>query len=139
MVQRLHAHPYLSLFNGADPSLSTPSRDNSTVALQALYLLNNDFVHQKAEDFAMRLLRRSKINVDGAASEQASQSLIIEAFLHAYGRRPTARELSNGEKFLGDYSEVLSLEGVQENRREIEAWAGWTRAIMASNEFFYVD
>jgi hypothetical protein len=45
MVQRLHPHPYLSLFNGPDTSVTTAMRDGSTVPLQALYLLNNPFLH----------------------------------------------------------------------------------------------
>ena len=56
MVQRLHPHPYLSLFNGPDTSVTTAMRDGSTVPLQALYLLNNPFVHDQTRRFASRLI-----------------------------------------------------------------------------------
>src|SRR5207253_4029656 len=56
MVQRLHPHPYLAIFNGPDTSMTTATRDSSTVALQALYLLNNPFVHEQSLKFAGRLL-----------------------------------------------------------------------------------
>src|SRR5439155_9412940 len=56
MVQRLHPHPYLSLFNGPDTSVTTAMRDGSTVPLQALFLLNNPFVHDQARRFAETLI-----------------------------------------------------------------------------------
>ncbi len=56
MVQRLHPHPYLKLFNGPDTSMTTAVRDNSSVPLQALYLLNNPFVHDEAVKFAENLI-----------------------------------------------------------------------------------
>ena len=48
MVQRLHPHPYLALFNGPDTSLSTAVRDDAFLPLQALFLLNSPFVHEQA-------------------------------------------------------------------------------------------
>ncbi|MGH9847229.1 MAG: PSD1 and planctomycete cytochrome C domain-containing protein, partial [Blastocatellia bacterium] len=46
MTQRIQRHPYLAIFDGADPSASTPVRTTSTTPLQALYLLNDAFVHE---------------------------------------------------------------------------------------------
>ncbi|MCC6511492.1 MAG: DUF1553 domain-containing protein [Pirellulaceae bacterium] len=129
MVQRLHAHPYLSLFNGADPSLSTPSRDSSTVPLQALYLLNNLQVHQQATAFARQLLTQT---------EDSSQR-IQSAYLQVYGRRPTPVESEKCTKFVSHYAQLLATEGQPADSIEPEAWASLARALMASNEFFYVD
>ena len=129
MVQRLHAHPYLSLFNGADPSLSTPSRDSSTVALQALYLLNNEFVHQQAASFANRLVAHSNDSADRIES----------AYLQVFGRRPSQAELVRGTAFVDQYLRSLEAEGVAADRRDAEAWSSLARSLLASNEFFYVD
>ncbi|MCF7963383.1 MAG: PSD1 and planctomycete cytochrome C domain-containing protein [Pirellula sp.] len=129
MVQRLHAHPYLSLFNGADPSLSTPIRDSSTVSMQALYLLNSAFVHQKANGFANSLL--NALNV--------SQDRIESAYLHVFGRRPTDDEVAKCTAFIDRYVQSLEAEGVPIDRREVEAWSSLVRALFAANEFFYVD
>jgi len=54
MTQRLHPHPYLSLFNGADAKLTTDVRDASTVASQALFMANGDLIHEQAAKFARR-------------------------------------------------------------------------------------
>lgn len=129
MVQRLHAHPYLSLFNGADPSLSTPSRDNSTVPQQALYLLNNEFVHQRAADFARGLLTYS--------SDQKER--LSYGYMQIFGRGPSSDEVAKCSKFIDQYVQLLGAEGVSADRRELEAWSGLSRALFASNEFFYVD
>ena len=129
MVQRLHAHPYLSLFNGADPSLTTPNRDKSTVALQALYLLNNEFVHQQATKFATRLL----------ADSSDSTARITSGYLQVYGRRVSPVELSKSLAFLERYTQTLRAEGVAMDRLELEAWSAWARSLLASNEFFYLD
>ena len=129
MVQRLHAHPYLSLFNGPDPSLSTPGRDRSTVPLQALYLLNNEFVHQAATKFAGALVVE--------ISDPAEQ--ITESYLRLVGREPREDELAKRLVHLQRYAQVLADEGVSAEQREIDSLASVVRALIASNEFFYID
>jgi Protein of unknown function (DUF1553)/Protein of unknown function (DUF1549)/Planctomycete cytochrome C len=129
MVQRLHAHPYLSLFNGPDPSLATPTRDSSTVPLQALYLMNNDFAHNCASRFAERLLSESSL----------PQSRINSGFARAFGRLPTDGELLKSTSFIDRYLKTLEAEGVPPDRRDLEAWSAWARALLVSNEFFYLD
>ncbi len=56
MTQRIQRHPYLAIFDGADPSTSTATRMVTTTPLQSLYLLNNEFVHQQADRVAQRAL-----------------------------------------------------------------------------------
>jgi len=129
MVQRLHPHPYLSLFNGPDTSVTTAVRDSSTVALQALYLLNNPLVHEQASRFAARLL----------AAESAPSDRLRLAYLEAFGRPPTEAEERQAGAFLERYAQSLADEGVPADRRTPEAWTGLARALFASNEFHYVD
>ncbi|MBX6313139.1 MAG: PSD1 domain-containing protein [Isosphaeraceae bacterium] len=129
MVQRLHPHPYLALFNGPDTSVTTALRDSSTVALQALYLLNNPFVYDQSKRFADRLL---------AAASDPSARLHL-AYLWAFGRAPTEAERERAGAFLAQYERSLADEGVPADRRAGEAWAGLARALFASNEFLYVD
>src|SRR5206468_9698451 len=45
MNQRLRRHPFLALFDGPDPNASTPRRTETTVPTQALFLMNDPFVH----------------------------------------------------------------------------------------------
>ena len=52
MTQRIKRHPFLALFDGADPNATTAVRLATTVPTQALYFLNDPFVHAKAEKYA---------------------------------------------------------------------------------------
>lgn len=129
MVQRLHAHPYLSLFNGPDPSLSTPSRDASTVPLQALYLLNNEFMHLSAANVARHAV---------AETEDGSERLRL-MYLRFYGRPPTDHETELCKLYLTRYDQSLEQESLPEEHRELETWSSLARTMFASNQFFYVD
>ncbi|MGE3779757.1 MAG: DUF1553 domain-containing protein, partial [Pirellulaceae bacterium] len=129
MVQRLHAHPYLSLFNGPDTSLSTPVRDTSTVALQALYLLNNELVHTQSRGFAQALL----------ADEPDAVARVRLAYLRAFSRPATTAEEERAATFLARYDEALALEGVAAEERDVECWAALARTLLAANEFFFID
>src|SRR5262249_49417768 len=55
MTQRIVRHPFLGLFDGPDPNSSTGRRITSTTPLQALFLMNDPFVHSSARKFAARL------------------------------------------------------------------------------------
>jgi hypothetical protein len=129
MVQRLHAHPYLSLFNGADPSLSTAVRDNSTVPLQSLFLLNNELIHTQSAQLAHRLL----------AEESDPAARVRRAFLLAYARPPSELEQVRALSFLDRYEKSLEQEGVDAERRAQESWSALSRVILASNELMYID
>lgn len=129
MVQRMQPHPYLSLFNGPDTSMTTPVRDDSTLPLQSLYLLNGEFVHKRSHEFAQRLI----------ATESDDLSRIDRAFLKAYSRPASTEEKTRIEANLNRYRAALAAESVPAEQREVETWASLTRAIMASNEFIFVD
>jgi hypothetical protein len=129
MVQRLHPHPYLALFNGPDTSLSTAVRDDAFLPLQALFLLNSPFVHEQAAHFARSLIERVP---------DANARLRL-AYLCAYSRPPTEEEAGRAADYLGQYEKLLVEEGIPVDRRALESWSSLTRALLASNEFLYVD
>lgn len=51
---RNRRHPFLGLFDGADPNATTPQRQTTTVPTQALYFLNDPFFHTQAAKLAER-------------------------------------------------------------------------------------
>jgi hypothetical protein len=118
MVQRIKRHPFLGLFDGADPSSSTGQRDTTTVPTQALYFLNDPFVHACSARLADRLL-----------SLPDDSARLDEVYRRCLGRRPTAAERELARRFLDTTA------GDERKQR----WAGWVRVLMASNEFVYVD
>ena len=89
MTQRLKRHPFLALFDGADPNATTAERLATTVPTQALFFLNDPFIHAKAEKWAARLLAAS-------ADENATGSTRPGG--SALGRTPTDGRTKRGRR-----------------------------------------
>ena len=127
MTQRLKRHPFLALFDGPDANASTADRLGTTVPTQALYFLNDPFVHQKADVWASRL-----------ESGNPSESQQIEqAYRLALCRSATAEEALDAASFLAAFRAELSNIGLDNvNHR---ALAAFLRTLLGSNEFLHVD
>ena len=117
MVQRQRRHPFLALFDGADPNASTPQRQTTTVPTQALYFLNDPFFHERAAGLARRL------------ADLPDPTARIEAgYRIAFQRPPTATEAARAARFIESYP-----------GGDAERWSAWARVLLASNEFLHVD
>ena len=127
MTQRLKRHPFLALFDGADPNASTAARLTTTVPTQALFFLNDPFVHAKAEKFAAR--------VQGAGTDEAQR--IIAAYRLALGRSPTEPERADAAEFLAACRAELGATG--KNNNDSAVLAAFARVLFGSNEFLHVD
>lgn len=129
MTQRIQRHPYLAIFDGPDPSASTPVRLTSTTPLQALYLLNDPFLHAQAEHFATRLLHEADNDADR----------ITRAFEYCFAREPDSDEREQGLRFLAAVGEPLREAGVPEERLVLESWQALVRTLFRLNEFVSID
>jgi hypothetical protein len=105
------------LFDVADSTAPVDERTVSTVAPQALFLMNHPFVKDQAKAFADRVRARG-----GSEDERLT-------FAHrlAFGRPPAAAELALGRDFL------KSAGGGQ------EAWAAWCHLLVQANEFVVIE
>ncbi|CAN5821755.1 PSD1 and planctomycete cytochrome C domain-containing protein [soil metagenome] len=124
-VVRNHLYEMFQLFDGTDASVTNGDRATTTVAPQALFMLNSDLVLQSAEDLAARLLNLEDLD---------DPDRVRRLYETAYGRLPTTAELSRAEAFLSTFdgdppSEVES---------RLVAWQALCQTILASNEFLYV-
>jgi hypothetical protein len=117
MVQRQRRHPFLSLFDGADPNASTASRQTTTVPSQALYFINDPFFHQQANALASLLVQ-----------EEPDRARIERLYKMLFQREPSPNEVAQAREFSESYP--------AEPR---EKWAAYARVLMASNEFLYLD
>jgi hypothetical protein len=127
MTQRIVRHPYLALFDGPDSNASTARRGASTTPLQALYLMNDPFVHRLARGFAARLRR-----------QKGDPARIERSFLLAFGRLPTPEEHSAARASLTQMRSRLQDAGITAGEREARVWESYARAVFLSNELVYI-
>jgi hypothetical protein len=129
--KRVIPYPLLQAFDRPDSLQSCNRRENTTVAPQALALLNDAFVRARALDFADRLA-----NECGADN----QRLVEAAFRLCFSRFPTPSEQSASEDFIQSQTERRQSRGAEsgdECRRQ--ALADYCQAMFGLNEFIYVD
>jgi hypothetical protein len=110
-------------------------RRESTVALQALYLLNDGLVEKLAAEFAARVRREAG---------EAPLDQIEQVYRIAFSRRPAAGELSLGtaalKRFAAAWTRHLAAGGAPTaGEAEIRALSSYCHAIMNAAEFLYVD
>jgi hypothetical protein len=129
MVQRFQKHPYLSLFDGADPNATTPERPATTTPLQALFLMNSPFVHAQSAKLAARLVR-------DIPEERAR---IVRAYRLILSRPPDSEELAKSEAWLDEVRRKLNPAGGPEAERETKALAALPRVLFATSEFLYLE
>ncbi len=127
MTQRLKRHPFLALFDGSDPNASTADRLGTTVPTQALFFLNDAFVHEKAEAWARKLI------ADGRSESQQ----IDLAWHQAFNRTATIEEQISSAEYLAAARQELA--GLNSNDVDRRALASWLRTLLGSNEFLHVD
>jgi hypothetical protein len=129
MTQRFQKHPFLALFDGADPNASTAERLTSTTALQALFLMNDAFLHDQAQGFAARLM-----------SERSDDSgRLKRAYELAVGRPASADEQAEAMGFLERARASLRAGGVAADQLTQEAWKSFVRALFLTHELIYVE
>jgi len=120
----------LEVFDFAEQGMVTGSRDTTTVATQALYLLNDPFVRQQSLALARRLLGRP--DLDDAGRLRLAYRLTVS-------RAATAKEIERARGYLADYeAEVGREESNEPADARLAAWASFSQALLASAEFRYI-
>ena len=129
MQQRIKKHPFLAMFDGADPNVSTGERPASLTPLQALFMINDPFVHQQSIKLAERLVR----------SRSGEADRIRLAYELVFSRSARGAEIRAGQLYLKQFRKKLGSLGVPADQRLPMAWSSFARALLGSNEFIYVD
>ena len=109
--------PGLTAFDAPSPTGSCARRTVSTVAPQALFLLNDPFVRRQATAFAERCLAEAKPD---------PESQVRYAYEVALSREPSETELSAAVSFLGGAADKASMTDL-------------CHVLFGVNEFVYVD
>ena len=94
----------LEVFDFAQQGMVTGSRDATTVATQALYLLNDPFVRRQSLNLADELLARTDLD-DSGRLDLAYRSIV--------GRGPTSAEIVRAKSYLADYESATRDDAVR--------------------------
>jgi hypothetical protein len=119
--------PLLTTFDFSDTTLPCCRRDVTTVAPQALALLNNPFVHQQSEALARRV----------AAETEDRTGQVRRAWQLALGRSPRPAEVEAALAHL-DRQRQRFAEARRDHPEQL-ALASLCHVLLNTNEFLYVD
>ena len=130
--KRVVQHPFMQAFDGPDAAVSCGRRSTTTVAPQALELLNDGFVRDRAGDFAKRLL---------SEKDASSESCVNNAFRIALSRAPSEAERQSSMAFIDRQMQRRQERDktISSNENRLRAMTDFCQAIFGLNEFIYVD
>ncbi len=127
-VKRSRLVPQMVLFDAPDALQGMDRRPTTTVAPQALLVLNGPQVRSFAEAFARRISPREATPLPDA---------VRSGYRIALGREPSAEELSDSVQFVREQMESYRA-GTPSNPRQT-ALADFCQVLLGLNEFIYVD
>lgn len=137
-LKRALIPPLMTVFDFGDTTCPLEQRDVTTVAPQALAMMNNPFLHQQSEAFARRLEQEA-----GKGREVQIQ----RAWQLAFGRNPSPTERSTALQYLRTFTSPAAVESSPVAKIDTTshpvvtdpALVSLCHVILNTNEFVYVD
>ena len=136
-VVRNHLFDLFSLFDYADASMINGNRSTSTIAPQALFMMNSDLIQQVTQALAESLLTEG---MAAGPPGQLRQDRLEQLYLVTLGRLPRVEESKQAEQFLARFLEqpVTGTDQDDPKQKQQLAWQALCQVLLASNEFVYV-
>lgn len=127
-VKRSQLMPSMTVFDAPDGTTPVAERPQTTIAPQALLLMNNPNVREAARQFAARLVPIATKSLDEA---------VRQGYLTAVSRVPTPEEQSGTVQFLKDQQSSYS--ATDPNAGLSKALVDFCQVLFCLNEFIYTD
>ncbi|MGH9658631.1 MAG: DUF1549 and DUF1553 domain-containing protein, partial [Bryobacteraceae bacterium] len=117
-LRRANLPAMLNLFDFGDATSSASQRSRTTIAPQALFMMNSEFVLQRAR------------NLVALVESDAPADRVRRLYLRVLNRAVGAGEVDAGLSYVAGFS-----------RRKTgnDAWISFARVLLASNEYMYLD
>ncbi len=129
-VLRSAVYDFFQAYDFPDPAVPNGDRATTTVAGQALFMMNGQVVESVCDRLAEVILNDAS---------RTDRDRLQEACRRVFGRPATPEECAEWTTFLDRYQAAPSLAGEGRERRTKLAWMGLCRALLSSNEFVYVN
>jgi hypothetical protein len=127
-VLRSALYEVFETFDFANPSTINGRRSSTTVAPQALFMMNSDLMDRASLAVAERVLRQSRRDADR----------LWAAYRLVHLRSPDRDESERWMGFLKRYEQALAATEGDATERRKRVWQALCRVLLASNEFTYV-
>jgi hypothetical protein len=129
-VVRSALYDVFQAFDFADPSTLNGKRDNTTVAPQALFMMNSAFVLQQTKSLAASLLAQTDLDDAGR---------VRRLYETTYSRFPSEAETARALQYVERYAAAALAKQSNPADSRQHAWQSLCRAVLAANEFVYVE
>ena len=103
-------------FDGSNPSSCTMKRSETMVPQQTLFALNSGFIQGRA---------KALLSSPGVKTADAGPDRIRAVYHRVYARSPSEAEIELASQYLDE--------------ADAKSWETWVHALLASNEFHFVD
>ncbi len=130
--KRVVQYPLMQAFDAPDAQQSCGRRMNTTVAPQALAMLNDPFVRLRAEELATQLQ---------STPDNTVENKVQLAFQRCFNRAPTPAELTAATGFIGTQTTSRQARDVSQTAASMEllALTDFCQSLFGLNEFIYID
>lgn len=131
-VVRSALYDVFTAFDFGDPTVMNGDRATTTVAPQALFMMNSSIILEQTRSMAQSLITQKSLT---------DSQRIEQLFLSCFGRPPASRETVECLKFLHEISADYSRESTQKPDSDLvlSAWKSLCKALVSANEFVYID
>ena len=120
-ISRHELDNLLRLFDFPDANITNAKRSQTTVPQQQLFVLNSPFMITQAKALAARVHQEHP---------DSQESRITYVFRLAYGRYPSKAEMDLATTYLTTK---------ETEKNQLTRWERFAQAILAANEFMYLD
>ena len=127
-IVRNHLYDVFQLFDYGDAQVPEGNRATTTVAPQALFMLNSSLVRECADALARQLLETPGLSDAGRIGR------LLRA---AYGRNGRPVEVARADRSLTRLIEARPADAPPDARRK-QAWSWLCQSVLCSSEFVYV-
>lgn len=125
-VVRAAVYDVYTAFDFGDPTVMNGDRASTTIAPQALFMLNGKVVLTATKNQAQSLLKRADLDDKGR---------VKQLFETCFGRPATEAEITRSLDYLSKFEQVYA----KAKEPKLSAWQSLCKTLIGANEFIYVE
>jgi hypothetical protein len=122
-LRRSNLSTLLNLYDFGDATTVNGKRAQTNVAPQALFMMNSQFVTERAKNVTKALLDNKSLT---------DRERMQEMFIKALNRKPEPEEIDAAFTYMSRFKEKFHAD-------DVTAWQSFFHILLTSNEFIYVE